>query len=41
MLAVYEVSFEGKDKKSTLYFNVYDKGKIMCPKGFSIKNLKK
>lgn len=36
-LDVYEVTFEGSTKKIMLYFNIYDKGKIMCPKGFSIK----
>lgn len=37
LLNVYEVSFEGIDKKINLYFNIYDKGKILCPKGFMIK----
>ncbi len=37
LLNVYEVSFEGTDKKINLYFNIYDKGKILCPNGFSIK----
>ena len=36
-IGIYEVSFEGSDKKITLYFNIYEKGKILCPKGFSIK----
>jgi hypothetical protein len=36
-LGVYEVSFEASDKKVHLYFNIYEKGKIMCPNGFSIK----
>ena len=36
-LSVYEVNFEGKDTKSLLYFNIYEKGLIACPKGFSIK----
>lgn len=36
-LAVYEVSFEGSDTKQLLYFNIYEKGLIACPKGFSIK----
>ncbi|WP_333810130.1 2-dehydro-3-deoxyphosphooctonate aldolase [Flavobacterium sp.] len=36
-LSIYEVTFEGSNKKITLYFNIYEKGKILCPKGFSIK----
>ena len=38
-LAIYEVTFEGTDKKVRLHFNVYEKGKILCPKGFSIKKV--
>ena len=37
LLSLYEFNFEGSDKKNVLYFNIYEKGKIMCPKGFSIK----
>ncbi len=37
LLNVYEISFEGIDKKINLYFNIYDKGKILCPNGFIIK----
>lgn len=36
-IGIYEVSFEGSSKKITLYFNIFEKGKILCPKGFSIK----
>ncbi|UGS24677.1 2-dehydro-3-deoxyphosphooctonate aldolase [Flavobacterium channae] len=36
-VGIYEVMFEGSSKKITLYFNIYEKGKILCPKGFSIK----
>jgi hypothetical protein len=36
-LVLYEVSFNGSNQKETLYFNIYEKGKIMCPKGFTIK----
>ncbi|HBK84334.1 MAG TPA: 2-dehydro-3-deoxyphosphooctonate aldolase [Flavobacterium sp.] len=39
LLSIYEFYFEGSTKKNTLYFNIYEKGKIMCPKGFSIKKL--
>lgn len=38
-LAIYEVTFEGSNKKVRLYFNIYEKGHILCPKGFSIKKL--
>lgn len=37
-LGIYEVTFEGTTKKILLYFNSYEKGKVLCPKGFSIKN---
>ncbi|KIX20302.1 2-dehydro-3-deoxyphosphooctonate aldolase [Flavobacterium sp. 316] len=36
-LSIYEVQFEESDKKVILYFNIYEKGKIVCPKGFTIK----
>lgn len=36
-IGIYEVSFEGSAKKFTLYFNIFEKGKILCPKGFAIK----
>lgn len=36
-LAIYEVLFEGSSKKVSLYFNIYEKGQILCPKGFKIK----
>ena len=36
-IGIYEVSFEGSSKKFTLYFNIFEKGKILCPKGFAIK----
>lgn len=38
-LSVYEVLFENNNKKVTLYFNIYERGKILCPKGFTIKNV--
>jgi hypothetical protein len=37
-LDVYEVTFENSGKKVQLYFNIYEKGKIICPKGFIINN---
>lgn len=36
-LAIYEYTFEGTSKKGLLYFNILEKGKILCPKGFEIK----
>lgn len=36
-IGIYEVTFEGSSKKMTMYFNTYEKGKIVCPKGFLIK----
>lgn len=35
-LSVYEVKWEGTEQKKTLYFNVYEKGKVVCPKGMKI-----
>ena len=36
-LDIYNVMFEGSDKKIVLYINIYEKSKVLCPKGFSIK----
>ena len=36
-LDIYNVIFEGSDKKLVLYINIYEKSTVMCPKGFSIK----
>lgn len=36
-IGIYEITFEGSNKKATLYINIYEKGKLLCPKGFSIK----
>lgn len=36
-LSIYEVTFEGSSNKVRLHFNIYEKGKIVCPKGFTIK----
>lgn len=36
-IGIYEVTFEGNSKKLTMYFNTFEKGKIVCPKGFKIK----
>jgi len=37
-LDIYELTFEGNPKKIRLYINVFEKGKVLCPVGFSIKN---
>ncbi|NHN24179.1 2-dehydro-3-deoxyphosphooctonate aldolase [Flavobacterium jejuense] len=36
-LSIYEVTFEENSKKIALYFNIYEKGQILCPKGLKIK----
>ena len=36
ILEIYEISFEGKSNKALIYVNIYDKGKIECPKGFTL-----
>jgi len=36
-LDIYEVTFEGSAKKVRLYLNVFERGKVICPVGFSIK----
>ena len=40
-IGIYEVTFEGTSKKMTMYFNTFEKGKIVCPKGFQIKKVTK
>lgn len=37
LLNIYEVKWDGLSKPIKLYFNVYERGKIMCPFGLSIK----
>lgn len=36
-IGIYEVTFEENSKKMTMYFNTFEKGQIVCPKGFKIK----
>ena len=36
-LEVYIITFEGSDARLTLYLNIYEKGKVVCPKGLKIK----
>lgn len=38
-IGIYEVTLEGTTKKLTMYFNTFEKGKMVCPKGLSIKKL--
>lgn len=37
-LDVYEITFEGNSKKIRLYINLFERGKVLCPMGFSIKH---
>lgn len=37
LLTIYEVNIAGSSKKQNFYFNIYEKGKIVCPKGYKIK----
>ena len=37
-LDVYQITFQTSQKKVILYFNIYEKGKIMCPDGFELNN---
>lgn len=37
-LDIYEITFSESGKKIKLHFNIYEKGKILCPIGFKIKN---
>lgn len=37
LLSIYEVQIEGQSQPLKLYFNVYERGKIMCPQGLRIK----
>lgn len=38
-LDIYQITFEGSTKKVLLYINIYERGKVLCPKGFSIKKI--
>ena len=38
-LDLYEIYFDGKTKKKKIYINTFEKGKVLCPKGFSIKKV--
>lgn len=36
-LEIYQISIEGSNEKLIVYINIYEKGKVLCPKGLSIK----
>lgn len=40
VLEVYEISYEGLKEPLLIYVNFFDEGKVLAPKGFSIKSLK-
>jgi len=37
LLDVYEISWKGQSKPVRLYLNIYEKGYLYIPLGFSIK----
>lgn len=37
LLDVYQITWEGNKKPVRLYFNIYEKGKLMVPVGFTLK----
>lgn len=37
-LDIYEITLEGNPKKIRLYINIFERGKVLCPVGFAIKN---
>ncbi|MEW5677065.1 2-dehydro-3-deoxyphosphooctonate aldolase [Flavobacterium enshiense] len=37
LLSVYEVTWAGQSKPLKMYFNIFERGKIMCPNGLTIK----
>jgi len=36
-LTIYEITWEGQKAPVKLYFNIYEKGALLCPIGFKIK----
>jgi hypothetical protein len=40
ILEIYEIKLPQKKETIRLYFNINDKGKLLCPKGFKIKPMK-
>ncbi|PZR11274.1 MAG: 2-dehydro-3-deoxyphosphooctonate aldolase [Flavobacterium psychrophilum] len=39
LLDVYEVSWEGLNEPKRIYINLYEKGKVIAPQGFSIRTI--
>ena len=38
-LDLYEIYFDGKTSNKKIYINTFEKGKVLCPKGFSLKKV--
>jgi hypothetical protein len=38
-LDLYEIYFDEKATNKKIYINIFEKGKVMCPRGFSIKKV--
>jgi hypothetical protein len=38
-LDIYEIFLDGKTSNKKIYINTFEKGKVICPKGFSIKKV--
>ena len=38
-LDIYEIFLDGKTSNNKIYINTFEKGKVICPKGFSIKKV--
>lgn len=38
-LDLYEIYFDGEASNKKIYINTFEKGKVICPKGFSIKKV--
>ena len=38
-LDLYEIYLDGKTSNKKIYINTFEKGKVMCPKGFLIKKV--
>jgi hypothetical protein len=38
-LEIYKITFDESNTSVLLYLNIYEKGRILCPKGFRIKKI--
>lgn len=38
-LEIYQITFEESKTTVLLYLNIFEKGKVLCPKGFRIKKI--